>query len=106
MTCRWINDAIGRAKSTSVLSDPDCSCACSKCLCNVKDLTDTNQGSANCNPVTYTKLVALPDLTTAKIQAARDKRASFNPGLYYRSRIMGKSKTGTVDTVVTSGIRQ
>ena len=53
----------------------------------------------NCDPIKYDILVAKPDLTVAAIKENSGKRAKFNKGLYFRSRMLAKSSSRTVDTI-------
>lgn len=72
-------DAIGRSDANKPDLDPKCTCSCKKCLCAIKVMPST-QGSANCDGMTYAKLIALEDKTEAQIKSDADERKEFNPG--------------------------
>ena len=91
-----MTDTTGCFKCNQVDLDPQCSCLCQKCNCNVKKIE--GGGSANCDPMTFSSLMKLPDLTEEEIKQAQLKRAQFNSGLYYRSRALAKSRESNVVT--------
>lgn len=95
----WRDDNIGMRSANTVDVDPTVTCDCRKCFCAIKQMPQ-NHGSANANPVTYTDLVALPDKTVAQIAADHRERKKYNPGLYYRARMLRASSTSEVETIV------
>ena len=55
-------------------------------------------GSANTTPMEYKEIMKLTDTPIAEMRAEKEKKQTFNPGLYYRSQMIGHSKTGTFYT--------